>query len=61
MCLYVSDLLSVWGIGRSCCSHRQQLDGRGGVTENIRYLLGHHLLHVLPQVLEEAENVECFH
>ena len=32
---YAADLLSVGGIRRSCCSHSQQLNWGGGVTENI--------------------------
>lgn len=51
----IIDLCPVGGIWRSGCSHSQQFDRSGGVAENIRYFLGHHLLHVLPQVLFKTQ------
>lgn len=57
--LNIADLRSVGGIRWSGRSHGEQFDRRGGVTENIRYLLGHHLLHVLPEVLLEQRVVMC--
>lgn len=59
--VYVTDLLPVGGIGRSGGSHSQQFDGGGGVAEDVGHFLGHHLLHVLPQVLAGAECVVLVH